>query len=243
MAGHSKWANIRHRKARQDAKRGKLFTKVIREITVAARQGGASTDENAALRNVVDKALALNMPRDTIDRAIQRGAGAGDADNLEAVVYEGYAPGGAAIYIETLTDNRNRTVAEIRHLFNRSGGNLATNGAVAYLFVRQGQLIFAPDCDGDTVLETAIEAGALDVQQHEDGSLEVITEVADYEAVRAALDAKQQRSEMTMLTLLPTTTVTVKNGERIAQLIDMLEDLDDVQQVYTNAEWDTDEAG
>ena len=172
MAGHSKWANIKHRKARQDAKKGKIFTKLIRELTIAARLGGPAPEDNPRLRAAVDKALIANMTRDTIDRAIARGAGTNEADNVEELTYEGYAPGGVAVLVEAMTDNRNRTVAEVRHAFSRRGGNLGTDGSVAYLFTRKGQIVFAPGADEDKIMEVALDAGADDVIAQEDGSID-----------------------------------------------------------------------
>jgi YebC/PmpR family DNA-binding regulatory protein len=238
MAGHSKWANIQHRKARQDAKRSAIFTKVIRELTIAARLGGSSPEDNPRLRAAVDKALGANMSRDTIDRAIARGAGAADADNVEELTYEGYAPGGVAVLVEVMTDNRNRTVAEVRHAFSRRGGNLGTDGSVAYLFSRKGQILFAAGTDEEKVMEVALEAGADDVVTADDDSIEVLTpweivgKVAD--AMRAA-GLEPQSSEVAMIA---STQVSLdrETAETVMGLIDALEDLDDVQNVYTNAE-------
>lgn len=239
MAGHSKWANIKHRKAAQDAKRGKIFTKLIRELVVAARQGGPSPEDNPRLRTAMDKALGANMTKDTIQRAIDRGAGNSDDSNMEEVTYEGYAPGGVAVLVETMTDNRNRTVAEVRHAFSRRGGNLGTDGSVAYLFSRKGQISIAPGAEEDKVIEAALEAGAEDVISHDDGSFEVITPWEEFSVVRDALAGAgfEPDGEVTML---PSTTVemdTVEAAEKMLALIDMLEDLDDVQNVYTNADF------
>jgi YebC/PmpR family DNA-binding regulatory protein len=238
MAGHSKWANIKHRKARQDAKKGKIFTKIIRELTIAARLGGGDPADNPRLRAAVDKALTSNMTRDTIDRAIARGAGTNEADNMEELTYEGYAPGGVAILVEAMTDNRNRTVAEVRHAFSKRGGNLGTDGSVAYLFSRTGQILFEPGADEDKVMEVALEAGADDVVTHEDGSIEVLT---PWETVGKIMDTmiaaglKPSTSDVTMLASLQ---VPLDKGgaETLLGLVDALEDLDDVQNVYTNAE-------
>ncbi|MEP5763470.1 MAG: YebC/PmpR family DNA-binding transcriptional regulator [Halieaceae bacterium] len=238
MAGHSKWANIKHRKAAQDAKRGKMFTKLIRELVVAAKQGGPLVEDNPRLRAAVDKALGSNMTRDTIDRAIARGAGTNDADNMEELTYEGYAPGGVAVLVEAMTDNRNRTVAEVRHAFSKRGGNLGTDGSVAYLFTRKGQLSFAPGVDEEQLLEVALEAGAEDIDSHDDGSVDVITPWEDFGAVKQALEAEGLVCEEGEVTMIASTTVELDAGgaESIMGLVDMLEDLDDVQNVYTNAD-------
>jgi YebC/PmpR family DNA-binding regulatory protein len=235
MAGHSKWANIKHRKAAQDAKRGKMFTKLIRELTVAAKQG-ALVEDNPRLRAAVDKALSANMTRDTIDRAIARGAGAGEADNVEELTYEGYAPGGIAVLVEVMTDNRNRTVAEVRHAFSKRGGNLGTDGSVAYLFARKGQISFAPGVDEEQILEVALEAGAEDVEANDDGSVDVTTAWEDFAAVKAALEDAGLAPEGGEVTMVASTTVPVDAGsvEQLMALVEALEDLDDVQNVYTN---------
>jgi YebC/PmpR family DNA-binding regulatory protein len=239
MAGHSKWANIQHRKARQDSKRSAIFTKVIRELTIAARLGGGEPADNPRLRAAVDKALGANMSRDTIDRAIQRGAGAADADNVEELTYEGYGPGGVAVLVEAMTDNRNRTVAEVRHAFAKRGGNLGTDGSVAYLFSRKGQIFFAAGADEEKVMEAALEAGADDVLTQDDGSIEVLT---PWEIVGAVKDAmvkaglKPESSEVTMIASMQATLADKDSAETVLALIDMLEDLDDVQNVYTNAD-------
>ena len=238
MAGHSKWANIKHRKAAQDAKRGKVFTKLIRELVVAAKQGGPEPEDNPRLRAAVDKALGSNMTRDTIDRAIARGAGTNDADNMEELTYEGYAPGGVAVLIEAMTDNRNRTVAEVRHAFSKRGGNLGTDGSVAYLFARKGQISFAPGVDEDQLMEVALEAGAEDIEGHDDGSMEVITPWEDFAAIKEAIEAAGLASEGGEVTMIASTLVELdaSGAESIMGLVDMLEDLDDVQNVYTNAD-------
>jgi YebC/PmpR family DNA-binding regulatory protein len=237
MAGHSKWANIKHRKARQDARRGKQFTKLIRELSVAAKQGAAPED-NPRLRAAVDKALGANMTRDTIDRAIARGAGTSDADAMEEITYEGYAPGGIAVLIEAMTDNRNRTVAEVRHAFAKRGGNLGTDGSVAYLFSRRGQLNFAPGVDEDALMEAALEAGAEDLESHDDGSVDVTTPWEEFGAVREALAAAGFSTAEGEVTMIASTTVPVDadGAEKLLGLIDALEELDDVQNVYTNVE-------
>ena len=238
MAGHSKWANIKHRKAAQDAKRGKVFTKIIRELVVAAKNGGGDVNDNPRLRAVVDKALAVNMKRDTIDKAIARGTGAGDSDNYEEVTYEGYGVGGVAVLVECMTDNRNRTVAEVRHAFSKRGGNLGTDGSVAYLFRKIGQLSYPAGSDEEKLLEVALEAGAEDVVNHDDGSIEVVTAWEDYLAVKEAMQAEGLVPEYAEVTMQPSTTVVLDadNAEKILGLIDMLEDLDDVQNVYSNAD-------
>lgn len=238
MAGHSKWANIKHRKARQDAKKGKVFTKIIRELTIAAKLGGGEPADNPRLRAAVDKALGSNMTRDTIDRAIARGAGTNDADNMEELTYEGYAPGGVAILVEAMTDNRNRTVAEVRHAFTKRGGNLGTDGSVAYLFTRTGQILFEPGADEDKVMEVALDAGADDVVAHEDGSIEVLTPWEIVGKVRDAMEAAGLKPENSDVTMIASLQVPLdKDGaETLLGLVDALEDLDDVQNVYTNAE-------
>ncbi|MEH6558808.1 MAG: YebC/PmpR family DNA-binding transcriptional regulator [Oceanicoccus sp.] len=237
MAGHSKWANIKHRKAAQDAKRGKVFTKIIREIVVAAKAGGPNPEDNPTLRAVVDKALGSNMRRDTIDKAIARGAGTGEEDNYEAATYEGYGAGGIAVLVECLTDNRNRTVAEIRHAFSKRGGNLGTDGSVAYLFTRTGQISFEKG-DEDQVMEVALEAGAEDVVTNDDGSIDVSAAFEDFLSVKDAMVAAGLTPDHAEVTMLPSVLVELdKDGaEKAMGLIDMLEDLDDVQNVYTNAD-------
>ncbi|WP_373090963.1 YebC/PmpR family DNA-binding transcriptional regulator [Zhongshania sp.] len=238
MAGHSKWANIKHRKAGQDAKRGKIFTKFIREIVVAAKAGGPAPEDNPRLRAVVDKALTANMKRDTIDKAIARGAGNADSDNYDEVSYEGYSAGGVAVLVECMTDNRNRTVADVRHAFNKRGGNLGTDGSVAYLFSRKGQLVYAPGIDEDALMEAALEAGAEDVVSHDDGTTEVLTEFSDFLAVKDAMLAAGFRCESadTIMIASLNMELDVAGAEALLGLIDMLEDLDDVQQVHTNAQ-------
>ena len=238
MAGHSKWANIKHRKAAQDAKRGKVFTKLIRELVVAAKQGGPEPDDNPRLRAAVDKALGANMTRDTIDRAIARGAGTNEADDMEELTYEGYASGGIAVLVEVMTDNRNRMVAEVRHAFSKRGGNLGTDGSVAYLFSRVGQIAFAPGADEEQVMDVALEAGAEDVVTNEDGSIDVTTPWEDFAAVKAAMEAAGLEPVGGEVTMVASTTVPVdaKGAESVLGLVDALEDLDDVQNVYTNVE-------
>ena len=238
MAGHSKWANIKHRKAAQDAKRGKVFTKLIRELVVAAKQGGPLVEDNPRLRAAVDKALGSNMTRDTIDRAIARGAGTNEADDVEELTYEGYGPGGVAILVEVMTDNRNRTVAEVRHAFSKRGGNLGTDGSVAYLFTRKGEISFAPGADEEQVMEVALEAGADDVETHDDGSIDVTTAWEDFSSVKAAMEEAGLAPEGGEVTMVASTTAPVDadGAEKVLGLIDALEDLDDVQNVYSNAE-------
>ncbi|EED36568.1 conserved hypothetical protein TIGR01033 [Luminiphilus syltensis NOR5-1B] len=238
MAGHSKWANIKHRKSAQDAKRGKLFTKLIRELVVSAKQGGPLVEDNPRLRAAVDKALGANMTRDTIDRAIDRGAGNTDSENMEELTYEGYAAGGVAVLIEAMTDNRNRTVAEVRHAFSKRGGNLGTDGSVAYLFERKGSISFAPGVDEEQLMEVALEAGAEDIEGHDDGSFDVTTPWEDVGAVKAALVESGLEPANAEVTMIPSTTVPVdvSGAETVIGLVDMLEDLDDVQNVYTNAD-------
>lgn len=238
MAGHSKWANIKHRKAAQDAKRGKIFTKLIRELTVAARMGGGDPNDNPRLRAVVDKALTANMKKDTIERAIERGAGGGDDSNYEELTYEGYGHGGVAVFVEAMTDNRNRTVAEVRHAFSKFGGNLGTEGSVAYLFSRQGIISYGPDTDGDQLMEAALEAGAEDLQEQDDGSFEIVTTPDEYLDVKDALVAAGFVPDNAEVTMVPSTTTELDRdgAETFLKLIDLLEDLDDVQNVYHNAE-------
>ncbi len=238
MAGHSKWANIRHRKSAQDAKRGKIFTKLIREITVAARLGGGDPSSNPRLRAAIDKALSQNMPKDTIERAVKKGTGAAEGANYEEVRYEGYGPGGVAVMVDCLTDNRNRTVAEVRHVFTKAGGNLGTDGSVAYLFTKAGVINFPAGSDEDAIMEVALEAGAEDVVTDEDGSIEVLTAPEDFEAVKEALTAAGLKPESAEITMRASTSVALQAGEaeKMIRLLERLEDLDDVQQVYSNAD-------
>ncbi len=238
MAGHSKWANIRHRKAAQDAKRGKIFTKLIRELVVAAKTGGSTVEDNPRLRAAVDKALSSNMKRDTIEKAISRGVGAGEGENYDELTYEGYAPGGVAVLVECMTDNRNRTVGEVRHVFSKFGGNLGTDGSVAYLFSRIGQMDFAPDCDEDSLLDAALDAGAQDLETCDDGSLSVVTDFGDFLKVKDALNLAGFMPESADITMSASIKVTVdlEGAQKLANMIDSLEDLDDVQNVYTNAD-------
>lgn len=238
MAGHSKWANIKHRKAAQDAKRGKLFTKFIRELTVAAREGGSDPDSNPRLRAAIDKALSNNMTRDTVERAIKRGAGELDGQVLETIMYEGYGPGGTAVMVETMTDNRNRTVSGVRNAFSKSGGNLGTDGSVAYLFEKRGVISFDEGCDEDTIMDAALDAGADDVVTHDDGSIDVYTTPEDFGAVKDALDAAGLEVVNAEVTMVPSTKAELDadTAPKFLRLIDNLEDHDDVQEVYHNAE-------
>jgi YebC/PmpR family DNA-binding regulatory protein len=239
MAGHSKWANIQHRKNAQDAKRGKLFTKLIREITVAARVGGAEVSSNPRLRLVMDKAFAANMTRDTIDRAIKRGAGELEGTQYDEIRYEGYGPGGAAILVETMTDNRNRTVAEVRHAFTKMGGNLGTEGSVAYLFEKKGLITFAAGTNDEVVMEAALDGGAEDVIVGEDGGIEVLAHPDALEAVKAALQTHGLQPESAEVTLRATTAAPLdeETAQAVLKLLNLLDDLDDVQNVYTNADF------
>ncbi|MCU5781539.1 hypothetical protein MA04_00839 [Alcanivorax balearicus MACL04] len=240
MAGHSKWANIKHRKAAQDAKRGKIFTKLIREITVSARMGGGEINDNPRLRAAVDKALTNNMTRDTIDRAIKRGAGGDDSANMEEITYEGYGKGGVAVLVETMTDNVNRTVAEVRHAFSKFGGNLGTSGSVAFLFTKRGEIFFEPGVDEEKLMELALEAGAEDVEENDDGSFLVVTAPdRSFGDVVDALKAGGLEPADAEVTMHPSTSAEMDadTAETVGKMVDHLEDLDDVQNVYTNAEW------
>jgi YebC/PmpR family DNA-binding regulatory protein len=238
MAGHSKWANIQHRKGRQDEKRGKIWTRIIREITVAARQGGPDIKDNPRLRLAVDKAKAANMPADRIKYNIDKASGNIDGLTYEEIRYEGYGIGGAAIMIDTMTDNRVRTVAEVRHAFSKYGGNMGTDGSVAFQFKHVGQLLFAPGTSEDKVMEVALDAGAEDVITGDDGAIEVLTSPADYEVVKAALEAAGLVPELAEVTMRPENTIelTGEDAERMQKLLDVIEDLDDTQAVYHNAE-------
>lgn len=238
MAGHSKWANIQHRKKAQDAKRGKIFTKFIREITIAARRGGGDPDANPRLRLAIDKAFSHNMPKDTIERARKKGAGGLEGDAMEEIRYEGYGPGGVAVIVDCLSDNRNRTVAEVRHAFSKCGGNLGTEGSVAYLFSEKGILSFAPGSDENKIMDVAIEAGADDVITNEDHSVDVYTSPAGFEVVKNSMSAAGLTPDHTEVTFVASTEVELdeETAEKMRKLQDMLEDLDDVQNVYFNAE-------
>ena len=237
MAGHSKWANIQHRKGRQDAKRGKIFTRVIKEITVAARLGGADASTNPRLRLAMDKAREANMPKDSIQNAIARGAGTLEGVAYEEIRYEGYGIGGAAIIVDCMTDNRTRTVAEIRHAFAKNGGNLGTDGSVAFLFKHCGQFLFAPGASEDKVMEAALDAGADDVIANEDGSIEVICAPADFASVRAGLEKAGLKPEIAEIVMKPTleNALTGDDAVKMRKLLDAFESLDDVQEVFTTA--------
>ncbi|KTT25952.1 YebC/PmpR family DNA-binding transcriptional regulator [Pseudacidovorax intermedius] len=237
MAGHSKWANIQHRKGRQDEKRGKIWTRVIREIMVAARTGGGDLAANPRLRLAVDKAKAANMPADTIKRNIDKATGNLEGVQYEEIRYEGYGIGGAAIIVDTMTDNRVRTVAEVRHMFAKYGGNMGTEGSVAFQFKHCGQILFAPGTDEDKVMEVALEAGADDVVTDDDGAIEVLTAPAEFEAVKNALEAAGLKPELAEVTMRAENMIDLagEDGVRMQKLLDMLEDLDDVQEVYHNA--------
>ncbi len=238
MAGHSKWANIQHRKGAQDKKRGKLFTKLIREITVAAKLGGSDIAANPRLRLAVDKAKAQSMPKDNIDRAIKRGAGELDGVEYQEIRYEGYGPNGVAVMVETMTDNRNRTVAEVRHAFSKHGGNLGADGSVGYLFDQVGVISYPAGHDEDAVMEAALEAGAEDVVTNDDGSIDVLTSVDDFESVRDALAEMDIGFEQAEVTMRASTSVSLDEDDagKMVSLLETLEDLDDVQQVYSNAD-------
>ena len=245
MAGHSKWSNIKHRKAGQDAKKAKVFTKLIRELTVSARDGGGSVEDNPGLRNLVDKAKAVQMPKDTMERAIVRGAGGQDGAELVSLVYEGYGPGGVAVMVETMTDNKNRTVAEVRHEFSKAGGNLGTDGSVAYLFEKKGQIVFAAAGLEDGVLDAAIDAGAEDVDVADDGTVEVTSPPEDFARVKDALAAAGFEAESAEVAMIPQTYTDLddEQAEKVLRLLDLLEDLDDVTNLYTNANFpDEDES-
>jgi YebC/PmpR family DNA-binding regulatory protein len=237
MAGHSKWANIKHKKAATDAKRGKIFTRLIKEITVAARMGGGDVGTNPRLRLAVDKALDANMPKDNIDRAIKRGCGELEGVNYEELRYEGYGIDGAAVMVDCLTDNKTRTVADVRHAFSKNGGNLGTDGSVAFQFKHCGQMIFAPGTDEDKLMEAALEAGADDVATNEDGSIEVITGPYDFAAVKQTLEKAGFKAEFGEVTMKPSAETVLKgdDGVKMQKLLDALEGLDDVQDVFTTA--------
>jgi len=238
MAGHSKWANIQHRKGAQDAKRGKLFTKLIREITVSSRLGGPDAAANPRLRTAIDKALGSNMPKDTIERAIKRGAGDLEGVNYQDTRYEGYGPCGVDVMVDCMTDNRNRTVAEVRHAFNKCGGNLGTEGSVAYLFTKKGILSYPAGSDEDAIMEAALEAGADDIVANDDASIDVFTTPEDFINVKEAMAAAALAPEHAELTMEAATEVALEldDARKMLRLLDMLEDLDDVQNVYSNAD-------
>lgn len=239
MAGHSKFANIKHRKAAQDAKRGKIFTKLIREIVVAAKMGGPDSDSNPRLRDAVSKALSANMKRDTVEKAIARGAGADDNENYNEVRYEGYGVAGVAVMVDCLTDNINRTVSEVRHAFTKSGGNLGTDGSVSYLFTKIGTLTYPAGSDEDAIMEAALEAGADDVESTDDGSINVTTTAEAFTSVKEAMFAANLETDMAEVTMHPSMSVELEldQAEKVMRLVDALEDLDDVQNVYTNADF------
>ncbi len=243
MAGHSKWANIRHKKERQDAKRGKIFTRLIKEITVAAKMGGGDPGSNPRLRLAMDKAFDANMPKDNVQRAIDKGTGNLEGVDYLELRYEGYGIGGAAVMVDCLTDNKTRTVADVRHAFSKNGGNLGTDGCVAFNFVHQGYLVFAPGADEDALMEAALEAGAEDVISHDDGSLEVITAPVDWSTVKETLEKAGFKSEDGDVTMRAQNEAELSgdDAEKMQKLIDALEDLDDVQDVYTSAVLNFDE--
>jgi YebC/PmpR family DNA-binding regulatory protein len=238
MAGHSKWANIQHRKGAQDAKRGKLFTKLIREVSVAARLGGGDPASNSRLRLAVDRALSGNVPKDTIERAIKRASGDQNAENIEEVRYEGYGPGGAAVMVDCMTDNRNRTVADVRHAFTKFGGNLGTDGSVSYLFTKLGQISYPSGSDEDRIMEAALEAGADDIVNNEDGSIDVLTSAENFPEVRDAMQTMSLEPDQAEVTMRASTNVSLSldDAQSMVKLLEMLEDQDDVQQVYSNAD-------
>lgn len=239
MAGHSKWANIQYRKSAQDKKRARIFTRLIREITVATRMGGGDPDANPRLRLAVDKALSNNMPKDKIERAIKRGTGDAEGESYEEIRYEGYGPGGVAIMVDCMSDNRNRTVSDVRHAFSKHGGNLGADGSVAYLFDRKGVISFDPDADDEAVLDVALEAGAEDLAEYEDGSFDVLTSPEEYSDLRQALLDAGFEPAQADVTMRPEATAVVDGdqAEACLKLLDALEDLDDVQNVYSNAEF------
>lgn len=238
MAGHSKFANIKHRKAAQDAKRGKIFTKLIREIVVATKEGGTEVDNNPRLRAAMDKALSNNMTRDTVNRAISRGAGGEGDENMETVIYEGYGPAGTAVMVECLTDNRNRTVSGVRHAFSKSGGNLGTDGSVSYLFTKKGVISYAAGVDEDALMEAALEGGAEDVETNEDGSIDVYCRPEDFGVVKDALDRANFVAELAEVAMIPSmkTQLDEETAPILLRLLDALDDLDDVQEVYHNGD-------
>lgn len=238
MAGHSKWANIKHKKAANDKARGKLWSKLIREVTVAARSGGGEVEANPRLRLAVDKAQGANMPKDTIARAITRGAGGADGDDYEEIRYEGYGPGGTALMVDCMTDNRNRTASEVRHCFSKHGGNLGTDGSVAYLFEKRGILSYLPGTDEDAIMDAALEVGAEDVVANEDTSIDVYTTPDDYPDVKQAMTDAGLTPENSEVTYAASTSVglELEGAEKFMRLVEAMEDLDDVQEVYSNAD-------
>ena len=238
MAGHSKWANIKHKKAANDKKRGKLWSKLIREVTVAAKEGGGDLEANPRLRLAVDKARGANMPNDTVDRAIKRGAGGEEGDNYDEIRYEGYGPGGVAIIVDCLTDNRNRTASEVRHAFTKHGGNLGTDGSVAYMFSKKGIISYGPGADEDVIMEAALEAGAEDVVGNDDESVDVYTTPDDFSDVVEAMRSAGLEPDNAEVTFAAESNSPLDQdgAEKLLRLVDFLEDLDDVQEVYTNAD-------
>jgi YebC/PmpR family DNA-binding regulatory protein len=238
MAGHSKWANIKHKKAATDKKRAKIWTKLIREVTVAAKEGGGNADMNPRLRLALDKANGANMPKDTIKRAIERGAGGADGESYDEIRYEGYGPGGTAVIVDCMTDNRNRTASEVRHAFSKHGGNLGTDGSVAYLFSKQGIISFGPGADEDAIMEAALEVGAEDVVSNDDGSVDVIATPEAFEVVKQAIVKAGMTPDNAEVTFSASTFAELdqETAEKLLRLVDTLEDLDDVQDVYSNAD-------
>ena len=239
MAGHSKWANIKHRKGRQDAKKGKIFSRLIRELTVASKLGGPVAEDNPRLRSALDKALSANIPKDTIERAIQRGSGSTDIDNLEETLLEGYGPGGVAIIVESMTDNNNRTVAEVRHAFTKAGGNLGTDGSVSYLFSKKGLIQIQGDSNIEDVFEIIVEAGAEDIEENPDKTITITASLEEYEDVKRALVDSSIEISDSELSLVPETTVStdLETSIKIYKLLESLEDLDDTQNVHSNADF------
>jgi YebC/PmpR family DNA-binding regulatory protein len=239
MAGHSKWANIKHRKGRQDAKRGKIFSRLIRELTVASKLGGPVAEDNPRLRTALDKALSANIPKDTIERAIQRGSGSAEGDDLEETTFEGYGPGGVAIIVESMTDNNNRTVAEVRHAFSKAGGNLGTDGSVSYLFIKKGLIQLSNNTSLEQVLEVAIEAGAEDIEENSDQSITISTLPEDFDPVKKALIDKEIETLESEISLVPETSIStdLETSIKIYKLLEALEDLDDTQNVHSNADF------
>ena len=239
MAGHSKWANIKHRKGRQDAKRGKVFSRLIRELTVASKLGGPAPEDNPRLRTALDKALSANMPKDTIERAIQRGSGSDEGENLEETTFEGYGPGGVAIIVESMTDNNNRTVAEVRHAFSKAGGKLGTDGSVSYLFIKKGLIQLSNNANLERVMEVAIESGAEDIEENLDKSITISTLPKDFELVKKALIDEKLETMNSEISLVPETSVStdLETSLKIYKLLETLEDLDDTQNVHSNADF------
>jgi len=239
MAGHSKWANIKHRKGRQDAKRGKIFSRLIRELTVASKLGGPNPEDNPRLRTALDKALTANMPKDTIERAIKRGSGSAEEGDLEETTYEGYGPGGVAVIVESMTDNNNRTVAEVRHAFTKAGGNLGTDGSVSYLFIKKGLIQISNNSDFEQVMEIAIEAGAEDIEENLDNSVTISTLPENFEVVKKALIGEEVEIIESEISLIPETSVStdLETSLKIYKLLEALEDLDDTQNVHSNADF------